>query len=143
MPNNEAIIARTKEIIAARAAAGPANFCTLSGVEPDGYPASTTISIAKSDGIRWLTFCTGAGSPSTLRLRENPKACVTLNSQDYHIGLVGEAEILTDLASKQENWYSGLQNHFSGPEDENLAVIRFRTRRYSLFIDWNDVKGEI
>lgn len=43
----------------------------------------------------------------------------------------------------REMWYDGLSNHFSGPDDPNFCVIRFTTQRYSLFIDWEVVKGEI
>lgn len=143
--NNEAIIAKAGEIIAQRAA-GEHNYCTLISVNPDGSPASTTISVSKSDGIRWLTFCTGVGAPSPQRFRANPKACVCFNSDEdkgYHIALMGEVEVCTDLETKREMWYSGLENHFSGPEDENLAVLRFTTKSYSLWVDWTDVKGEL
>ncbi len=78
-----------------------------------------------------------------LRLQANPKACVCLNGPDHHIALIGDTEICTDLETKQEMWYDGLANHFSGPEDENFVVLRFTTKRYSLFVDWDSVKGEM
>ena len=137
------IVEKAGKLIAARTAAGPDNYCALATVDQDGYPYATTISISKSQGIGCLIFCTGAGTPTVLRLKKNPKACVCLNSPEYHIALIGEAEVLTDLETKRDMWYEGLADHFSGPEDENLAVIRFRTQRYSLFVDWNSVKGEV
>lgn len=142
MPDKDSIIARAGELIAQRAA-GPGNFLTLTAIDEEGFPASTTISISQSQGIRWLTCCTGAGSPVTRRLEKNPKACVCLNASDYHIALIGEVEVCGDLPTKRQMWYQGLANHFSGPEDDNYRVLRFTTRRYSLFIDWNDLKGEI
>lgn len=141
--DKEKLITRAGELIAERLGPQPNCYCTLTTIDSEGYPVSTTISPAKSEGIRWITLCTGVGAPSVLRLRENPRASVTLNSSEYHIGLVGEAEICTDLPTKREMWYGGLANHFSGPEDENLAVIRFTTQRYSLFVDWEQTRGEI
>lgn len=49
----------------------------------------------------------------------------------------------TDPEICREMWYDGLANHFFGPDDPNFCVIRFTTQRYSLFIDWEVVKGEI
>lgn len=143
MTSRETMIAQAGELIAQRAAAGSGNYCTVVGVGPDGYPVSTTISISKCEGIRWLTFCTGAGAPTALRAREGGKACVCLNSPEYHIGLVGDLTVCTDPETRREMWYEGLSQHFSGPEDENYCVLRFTTRRYSLFVGWDSVKGEI
>lgn len=143
MPNTQEIIKKAGNLIARRAAAGDHNYCTLTTIDPDGCPVSTTISIAKYDGIRWLTFCTGKGAPTPRRLQNNSAACFCLNGPDYHICLTGSAQVITDLETKKEMWYKGLENHFSGPEDENLAVLRFTAKRYSLFIDWTDVKGEL
>ena len=64
-----------------------------------------------------------------------------LNSPTYQISLTGTAEVCTDPETCREMWYEGLSNHFSGPDDPNFCVIRFTTRRYSLFIDWEDVEG--
>ena len=40
-------------------------------------------------------------------------------------------------------WYEGLKNHFSGPDDPNYCVLRFKTERYNLMIDWKEVKGSL
>ena len=71
------------------------------------------------------------------------KAVVCLNSPTYHISLTGTAQVCTDPETCREMWYEGLSNHFFGPDDPNPCVIRFTTQRYSLFIDWEQVKGEI
>lgn len=145
MPSNQEIIAKAGEIIAQHAA-GEHNYCTLTSIGSDGFPASTTISVAKSEGVRWLTLCTGVGAPSALRFRSNPKACVCFNydgDRMYHIALMGEVEICTGLETKRDMWYEGLANHFSGPEDENLAVLRFTTKSYSLWVDFTEVRGEL
>lgn len=112
-------------------------------IDPDGSPVPTTISPSRSEGIRWITFCTGLGAPSPVRLGQNKKAAVCLNSPTYHISLTGTAEVCTDPEICREMWYDGLANHFSGPDDPDFCVIRFTTRRYSLFIDWEVLKGEL
>ena len=138
---NEKIIKKAEEIIAERIG-GPQNFCALTFVEAVGYPHSTTISISKADGIRWLTFCTGTGVRASV-IENCSKASVCINSSEYHIGLVGTIEQITDLDVKKEMWYNGLENHFSGWDDPNYCVLKFTAERYSLFVDWQDVKGNI
>lgn len=144
MNKKETILARAAEIIAKRTVRHDKDsYGTLITIDPDGSPVPTTISPSRSEGINWITFCTGRGAPSPVRLGRNNKAAVCLNSPTYHISLTGTAEVCTDMETCREMWYEGLANHFSGPDDPNLCVIRFTTRRYSLFIDWEDVKGEI
>lgn len=144
MNTKETILARAAEIIAQRTVRQDKDsFGTLITIDADGSPVPTTISPSRSEGIRWITFCTGRGAPSPVRLDQNNKAAVCLNSPTYHISLTGTAEVCTDLETCREMWFEGLANHFSGPDDPNLCVIRFTTERYSLFIDWESVKGEI
>lgn len=110
--------------------------------EPDGYPAASTISVSRADGVKWITFCTGHG-PKDVRIAYSNKACVCFSSPTYHISLTGTAEIITDPEVKKEMWYGGLSNHFSGPEDPNYIVIKFTSERANLLIDWQDYKGTI
>lgn len=144
MSTREIILARAAEIVAQRTVRqDPHSFGTLITIDADGFPASTTISPSRSDSLRWITFCTGRGAPTPVRLTRNNKAAVCLNAPTYHISLVGTAEVCTDPETCRAMWYEGLANHFTGPDDPNLCVIRFTTQRYSLFVDWQDVKGEL
>lgn len=144
MNTKETILNRAAEIIAQRTVRQDKDsYGTLITIDPDGSPVPTTISPSRSEGIRWITFCTGLGAPSPVRLGQNNKAAVCLNAPTYHISLTGTAEVCTDPEICREMWYDGLANHFSGPDDPNFCVIRFTTQRYSLFIDWEVVKGEI
>lgn len=138
---NEEIITRAGEIIAQNT--GEAGYCALSLIDLDGYPTASTISAAKADGINWLTFCTGLSSPKAERIKKCSRACVCFNSPEYNISLVGTIEILTDPELKKEMWYSGLTQHFSGPEDPNYCVLSFKTERYNLFVDWKEAKGSL
>ena len=138
---NAKSIDRAGEIITQRAC-GSQNFVTLAFVNWDGYPHTTTISISKSEGIRWLTFCTGTGAKKDTIDRCN-KASVCINSSDYHIALTGTIEQITDFDVKKEIWYNGLKNHFSGYDDPNYCVLKFTTERYNLLVDWQAVQGNI
>ena len=87
------IVARAGDLIAQRTVRQDKNsYATLVTMDPDGSPVPTTISPSRSEGIRWVTFCTGRGAPSALRLGENPRAAVCFNSPSYHISLTGTAE---------------------------------------------------
>ncbi len=137
MKTKETILAPAAEIIAQRTVRQDKDsYGTLITIDPDGSPVPTTISPSRSEGINWITFCTGRGASSAVRIAQDNKAAVCLNSSTYHISLTGAAEVCTDPEICREMWYEGLANHFSGPDDPNLCVIRFTTQRYSLFVDW-------
>ncbi len=68
---------RAAEIIAQRTVRQDKDsFGTLITIDPDGSPVPTTISPSRSEGISWITFCTGKGAPSPVRLGQNNKAAV-------------------------------------------------------------------
>ena len=135
------IIARAGEIVAQRMGVGNRGFCTLALVDEDGYPAMTTISISKADGIKWLTFCASLRANSVLCVRRSCKAGVCVNSEGYHIALSGTIEVIMDDAAKREMWYQDLAQNFSGPQDPDYCVLRFSTERYNLLIDWQAVRA--
>lgn len=139
---NEEIIARAADIIRAQTEQDEKGYCTLALIGPDGYPTTSTISISKSDGIKWLTFCTGLGAKDE-RINFCNKASVCLNSLDYHISLVGTIEIITSPEVKKEMWYPPLSNHFTGYDDPNYCVLKFTTERYNLLVDWREAKGRL
>ena len=130
--NDNAIIERAGEIIA------KSEYCALALIDTDGYPTAATISPSKTDGIQWITFCTGLGSNWAKRIEKCDRASVCFNSGEYNITLVGDIDVLTDLATKKEMWYPGMGHYFSGPEDPGFCVLRFKTRRYSLMLNEAD-----
>jgi general stress protein 26 len=115
----------------------------LALIDTDGYPTASTISASKADGLNWITFCTGFGGTKTNRINQNKQASVCFNSPEYNITLVGEIDIVTDPEVKKEMWYSGLANHFTGPEDPTYCVLRFKTQRYNLLVDWQEERGTL
>jgi len=143
---NEKVIAKAAEII--RSKSSEVNMgagVALSLIDDEGYPTTSSVSIAKSDGIRQITFCTTMGSNKAKRAMACNRASICIfddkydenyeESSYYNITLVGTIEVVTDLETKKEMWYEGMEEHCSGPEDENYCVLRFTTKRYNLWVD--------
>ena len=135
------IIERAGKIITQNT--GATGHCVLALLDENGGPTASTISPAKSQGIEWITFCTGLAGNSAKRALACPRACVCFSTGEYNISLVGTIEVLTDAATKQETWYEGLEQHFSGPDDPNFCVLRFKTQRYNLLVDWKEARGAL
>ncbi len=141
----EKAIVKASEIISERTASGTYKnqYCVLAQEDLDGNLTAAVITASKADGIKQLTFCSGLGSNWAKRAERDSRAAVCFESDTYSITLRGRLEILTDASSKQENWYSGLENHFSGADDPNYCVLRFTTEVYKLFIDWEETEGSL
>jgi len=139
----EKAILKASEIISERTASGAYKnqYCVLAQEDLDGRLTAAVITASKADGIKRITFCSGLGSNWAKRAERDSRAAVCFESETYSITLRGRLEILTDAASKQENWYSGLENHFSGADDPNYCVLRFTTEVYKLFVDWEETEG--
>jgi len=136
------IIERAGEVI--RQNISGMGHCTLALIDADGYPTASTITASKADGINWLTFCTGLESNKAKRIEKCNRAGVCFNmGGDHNITLVGTIEIITDLAVREEMWYEGMGQHFSGPDDPGFCVLRFKTERYSLVVDWKEAEGTL
>jgi len=118
---------------------------TLSLLDHEGYPTTSTLSISKSDGIRQLTFAGSLDSNKAKRAKENSRACVCIFDDDYeggayyNITLVGDVEVVTDAEMKKETWYQGLEEHFPGGMDApDYCVLKFTTKRYNLWVDMEE-----
>ena len=137
------IIAKAKEIINGRTASGAYTnqYCVLAQEDLDGRLTAAVITASKAVGIEQINFCSGLGSNWAKRAERDNRAAVCFESETYSITLRGRLEIVTDEAIKRENWYSGLENHFSGADDPNYCVLRFTTEVYKLFIDWTETEG--
>ena len=119
---------------------------SLSLLDHEGYPTTSTLSIAKADGIRQITFGVSFSSNKGQRAKANIRASVCIFDDNYegdsyyNITLVGDAEVVTALEVKKEIWYEGLAEHFEhGVDAPDYCVLRFITKRYNL---WVDVNGE-
>ena len=141
----EDAIIKAGEIIKKRTASGTYNnqYCVLAQEDLDGHLTAAVITPAKSDGIKKITFCSGLKSNWVKRVERDNRAALCFASDSYSITLRGRIEILTDEESIKENWYSGLENHFSGYDNPNLCILQFTTEVYKLFIDWQETEGDI
>ena len=136
---NQKIIQRAIELINSKAGFKDefwvAGYAALSLIDENGYPSATTFTCAQADGISTLTFGSSIGRGYDVRIAKNNKACVCFNSQNYTINLVGTIEALTDVETKNNFWIpnTAMNNHWSGPDDPNLMVLRFTTKRFTIF----------
>ena len=143
------IITKAEEIIKSKTGYigdGMEGYATLSLIDENGYPTSSTYVIAKAEGIKWLTFNTSLSRDIVKRINKCNRASVCINSVEYNITLVGTFEILTDSATKKEMWHAGMERHWTGPDDPEYCVLRFTTERYNLFIpsvSYEEAKGTL
>ena len=137
-------IARAEEIIKSKTAeVSMGAGVTLSLLDHEGYPTTSTLSIAKADGIRQITFGGQLDSNKVKRAKENSRASVCIFDDDYeggayyNITLVGDIGVATDIETKKETWYEGLEEYFpnGGFSDPNYCVLKFTTKRYNLWVD--------
>jgi len=143
---SQKIIAKAGEIINAKTGyigGGMGGYAALALIDEEGYPTASTLTIAKADGIKWLTFCTSLGRNSAKRVNKCNRASVCINSSEYNITLVGTVEIQTDPDTKKEMWFPEMKGHWSGPDDPDYCVLRFNTERYSLFVGYEEAKGTL
>jgi len=140
---NQKIIERANEIIG-RGNVFNKNFvASLALVDEQGYPTASTALVVRADGINQLTFSIVRGQNKANRAAANSRASVCISSDDYNITLIGDVEILTDSVSKEENWIPGWSDrHFKAVDNNDYLVLRFTAKRYSLFIDYEQVYGE-
>jgi len=131
-------IDRAAQLINAKAnyvRGGMEGYAVLALIDENGSPTASTLTIARADGINWLTFCTSPDANKTKRAAKNAKASVCLASSEYNITLVGKIEIVTDPEAKKASWCEPMNDgaHWTSPDDPNFTVLRFTTERYSLF----------
>jgi general stress protein 26 len=132
------VIARAEEVIMSKTnyiGNGMDGYCSLALIDEEGYPSSSTLSISKAEGIKWLTFLSGLKSNKVKRINKCNRGSVCINSSRYNITLVGTLEVLTDLKIKKEMWQEPLRHIYSGSDDPEYCVIRFNTKRYNIFFD--------
>lgn len=138
---NQEIISKAADIVEKNV--GETTYCALGLIDSDGYPTVSTISAAKADGINSIMFCTGLTAHKIDRIGKCNKASVCVNSMEYNITLVGTIEVITNPAVKKEIWYDGLDHNFSGYDDPNYCVLKFKTEKYNLFVDWQELRGAL
>ena len=137
---NEAIIARAAEIMAST------RDCVLALIDADGYPTAATITPSRTEGIKRIYIGNNIVSNWTKRAGNCNRAsvCYTSSRPECNITLVGAIDVLTtDLALKKEMWSPWMDMYYSGPDDPKFCVLRFNTKRYSLYVDGQQIRGTV
>jgi len=105
-------------------------------IDESGYPSVSTVSPIKPESIFEIYCSTNIGSNKEKRLRNDKRASICFCANNNNITLVGEAEIVTDQETKSRCWLDWFIDHYPGGEtDPNYIVIKFTTKRVSLWID--------
>jgi len=144
-----AIAARASKLINSRTdyiGGGMEGYAVVSLIDDNGYPTSSTMTISKADGINWLSFLTDTNGAKAKRIANSSKACVCLASSEYHIALVGTAEIITDPIIKKEHWQEVATEFFKSDwNDPQWCVLKFAAETYNIFFADNDseAKGKL
>jgi general stress protein 26 len=135
---NNSLIEKAIEIVSCKYAS-----CALGLIDLSGNPTVSAITVAKHDGLKWITFVTGKKSNKVQRIMKCDKASICFFSLEplYNITLGGRIEVITDLDVKKEMWYDGCEEHWESYEDENFCVLRFTTERYNICIGEEEEEG--
>jgi len=122
---------------------GMEGYAVLTLIDESGYPTSSTITIAKADGINWITFFTDTHGTKTTRIAANNKACVCLPSSEYHISLTGTIEIITDPEVKKAHWQEVITTHYNiDHTDPTWCLLKFHTETYNIFFASDDTEAK-
>ncbi|MCL2877108.1 MAG: pyridoxamine 5'-phosphate oxidase family protein [Betaproteobacteria bacterium] len=143
---NQDAIAKAAEIVRENSAHGSETgfgMCILSLIDEQGFPTASIVTPSRSDGIRWITFGTMLDQNRAKRAANCKRASVCFGTAEHCVNLVGDIEIITSDDAKRETWYEGLGHHFTGPDDPNYCVLKFTTRRYKFFLDYEEVAGTL
>ena len=144
---SQEIVTRASELINSKTGYVWEGYASLSLIDENGYPSAATFAIVRADGINWITFATRTSRAYAKRISKNNKACVCINSSEYNINLVGTVEALTDIETKKDMWIpnTAMEQLWSGLDDPDLLILRFRTERYSLWFkeDWSSATGNL
>jgi len=107
----------------------------LGVIDENGCPSVSTVSPLRPESIHEAYFGTSPDANKTQRLLKDKRASVCYHKGGDNITLVGEAEVLTDQATKSRVWESWFIEHFPGGEtDPNYCVIKFTAQRASLWV---------
>lgn len=111
--------------------------CSVASVSEEGYPRICILATLKSEGIKELWFSTGANGTKVRHFKSNDKAGVTFYDGGDSVTLTGIMEIIEDTSIKQDlwkQWADFLKNHFSGADDPDYAVIKFKAKEATIFV---------
>ena len=135
---NENIFEKANQVIKA------CDRAYLGVIDENGYPSVSTVSPIHPENILEIYASTNMGSNKEKRLRHNDKASFCFCAGDNNVTLVGNAEIVTDQTTKSRCWMDWFINHYPGGEtDPDYIIIKFTTKRVSLWVDYESAEFTI
>lgn len=127
---NSNIFAKANQIIKT------CGIAAIAVIDENGFPSASMVTAIKQENIFEAYFATGINANKTKRLLRDNRASVCYHPGGINITLVGEAEIVTEQEIKSRYWIDGFIEHFPlGETDPNYCIIKFTTKRVSLWID--------
>lgn len=120
--------------------------CVLALMDSDGFPTAAVITPTKTQGIRQVFIGNSIHSNWVKRAGACDRAslCYHTSQPECNITLVGTIEVVTgDMALKKEMWSDWMEQYYTGPEDPGFCVLRFTTKRYSIFMEGQQVRGTL
>ena len=116
----------------------------VSVLDEDGYPHVATRSPRNARGIFSCYFTTGTSGNMAAAVTNNRKASVCFQKGNDNITLIGDFEIITDKKTKEDVWVDWFIDHYpGGVDDPNYFVMKFITKRVSLWVDRNTAAFDI
>jgi len=130
MKMSKEMIQKANEFFKAR------NDASFSVLDESGYPSASAVWLINQEDITEVYFSTFVGSNKYNRVKNGGKASICCYSEFNNLTLIGEAEILTDQASKTKHWQEPFIHIYTGGDtDPNYCIIKFVTKRVSMHID--------
>lgn len=126
-----------EEIIAmARRVVSEGKPFVLATVDAEGCPRMRWMGGLLLEDPLTIYMACGASSRKMDQIRGNPKGQLMFQTEGFRevVTLYGTCQIVDDAEVKQKMWQAmpALTHYFAGPDDPNLGVIRFITRRVEI-----------
>jgi len=115
----------------------------LGVIDEGGYPVVMAMSMTNTESIGDIYMTTTLDSNKAKCLKRDNKASVCISNASDNITLVGVIEICTDQDTKSKCWQNWFCDVYPGGEtDPNYCVLKFTTKRYKLFISYEEAEGQ-
>lgn len=108
----------------------------VSSLDENGYPNTKAMFALQHDNLFTHYFSTNFSSRRTQQFLKNPKACVYFCDENQFMGvmLVGELQVMTDLAHKTMLWRDGFEMYYSdGVDTEDYCVYKFVAQKANYY----------
>ena len=123
------------------------NLSFIGSVDENGFPAiRAMLRPRKREGMKTIWFSTNTPTHKVQHFKSNSNACVYFCDPAGFRGalLVGRMEVLEAQEYKAMLWQEGDELYYpGGVSDPNYCVLLFRTERYNLMIDWQEIGGTV